>query len=141
MKANISSVTAGDNVNISQEIISQAAFGLTVSATPFTSYVIPANTLKAGLVYRLAVNFDAALVLDTTTISGSGIVGMYSAATVAYIAGQSSTSIAPPIIATQTKIKNPRTKAVTRPMPEEEEELDITRAQKVNKTGKSAALW
>jgi len=101
MKASISSVTAGDNVNVSQEIISQAAFGLTVSATPFTSYVIPANTLKAGLVYRLAVNFDTALVLNTTTISGSGIVGMYSAATVAYIAGQSATSIAPPIIATQ----------------------------------------
>ena len=101
LKLSLSSANGGDNVNLNQETVTRAVAGITVSSTPFTSYVIPANTLRAGLVYQLVLEYDTVTTLDTTSLPGGNIIGMYSSVSVAYIAAQSATSIAPPAITTQ----------------------------------------
>jgi hypothetical protein len=63
--------------------------------------VIPAHALTAGLPYRLVISYYTVTSYDSTTIPGSGLVGMYENTLIVYVVGKSSTSIAPPVIATQ----------------------------------------
>ncbi|MDB6167478.1 MAG: repeat protein [Verrucomicrobia bacterium] len=64
--------------SFSKEIATQAIFGLTASATPFTSVTIPANTLTTAKVYRAQIQFDTLSTLDTTTVP-SGVIGLFGA--------------------------------------------------------------
>jgi hypothetical protein len=101
MSLQITSESGNDNVNIGQAYTTVQGTGSTVSPTPFTSYVIPAGTLRAGLPYRLVIGYDTVTTYDMTTIPGSGIVGMYERTLIVYVVAKSSTTIAPPTIVTQ----------------------------------------
>jgi len=100
-KFQLQSQTSLDNVNINQQIATQAVAGLTQSSTPFTSYTIPAGTLKAGLFYQVQFFFDSIVVLNTTAISGSVIVGYYANVMQLFIAAQAPTPPAVPTITAQ----------------------------------------
>jgi hypothetical protein len=78
--------------NVGQQQATQAIFGLTSSSTPFTSYTIPAGTMTAGGIYDVKIQFNTLSSLDTTSISGSGVVSIYGKQTVAYIIAESSTT-------------------------------------------------
>ncbi|MDB6095489.1 MAG: peptidase and matrixin and adamalysin [Verrucomicrobia bacterium] len=63
------------NANFEKGIATVAAFGFTVSATPFTTVTIPANTLPTGGAFRAVLRYDTLTTLDT---SGAGTVVLFS---------------------------------------------------------------
>lgn len=85
-----------DSVNLKNEVVSQSAFGMTVTATPITTITIPAGTLTAGKLYEGRVNFDTVVTLDMSSIPGGGAVSLWSHNLGFYI-GASSTVPAPTI--------------------------------------------
>lgn len=92
----------GDNVNLKNDIVSQAAFGLTVSSTPLTSITIPARTLTSGKVYQAEVQFDTLTTLDTTSVTGGGAVAIFTKGLQFYIAAQAPGTTSPlPVIISQ----------------------------------------
>ena len=97
----ISSEGGGDNVSIKQDYATVAVAGATISATPFTSYTLPAHTLTAGLPYRVPLQYFTVTSLDTTTIPGTTVVGGYMTALVVYVVASYTPAIAPPVITTQ----------------------------------------
>jgi len=96
----INSLTGADNVNINQQIVTVPVGKITVSSTPFTSYKIPANTLTAGLSYYCELTFDIVASLDTTTISGSSSILVYSNTLIFVIVAKPTAAIAAPTITT-----------------------------------------
>lgn len=67
----------GNNFNLGQDILTQAAFGIPVSSTPFTSITIPAGSLTEGGLYNLELDFDTATTFDLTTVPTSGVIALY----------------------------------------------------------------
>lgn len=67
----------GNNANVSQDILTQAAFGIPVSSTPFTSVPIPAGSLTEGGLYNLQLDFDTATAFDLATVPSSGVIAIY----------------------------------------------------------------
>ena len=53
MEIKITSETGNDNVALDQTFSTAGLAGATVSPAPFTSYMIPAHTLTAGLAYQM----------------------------------------------------------------------------------------
>lgn len=82
----------GDNVNIQSNIISQAGFGMPVSATPLTSLTIPAGALTNGRVYEGRMTWDTAISLGAS----GGAVALFSKQLWFYIAAQAPGAITPP---------------------------------------------
>ena len=91
--------TGPDNVNLKQQYATiSAGNGSTTSATPFTSFTIPANTLTPGLVYQCGLSFDTVASVDTATSPGNDSVVIYSNTVIFYIVAKSSTVIGSPSI-------------------------------------------
>jgi hypothetical protein len=100
MQINISDISnGGSNLKQSQLSVSNT-LGITQSSTPFTTYSIPASTLNPGDIYEAKLDFETALKFDDTTVSGSGVVSIFSNELVFYIvAPQSGVTTPPPAIA------------------------------------------
>jgi hypothetical protein len=92
-----------DNDSFQQQIVSQPVLGLTVSATPMTSFTFPANTLTAGKVYRLHVQFDTVTTLDTTSVSQNIAVGIFQNDLEVWVAAVAPATVVPaaPVITAQ----------------------------------------
>jgi hypothetical protein len=89
--------------NVGTQVATQAVFGLTASATPFTSYTIPASTLTSGGIYDIKLQFNTLSSLDTTSFPSSGLISIYGSHTVAYVIAQPGTAATdtPPAISSQ----------------------------------------
>jgi hypothetical protein len=92
--------TTDQSIDVNQEIVSQAAFGLPVQTTPFTSYTIAANTLTNGRVYQAELDYDALSTLDSTSVPGGGVVSIWQKALQFYIVTQTPGTPTPPAPAT-----------------------------------------
>jgi hypothetical protein len=100
MSAQVSSENT-DNVNVNQQIATQSLAGLTATPKPFTSLVIPKNTLQPGLCYIATVAFDTFVTLDTTS-NGGALAGGYFSNTLAFFIAATPTATVPaPAITTQ----------------------------------------
>ena len=111
MSIQLQSATGGDNVNLKLDYINVPSFSggsTTYSATPFPSYTIPAGTLIPGLVYQATLEYDGVTTLNTTTIPGEVIAGLYGNYTEFYVVAQSTTPPAAPAITQQpTNVTGP----------------------------------
>lgn len=65
----------GGSTKLERDVVSKA-FGddITVEATPFTTYTIPANTLTTGQIYEVDLAFGTFPVLDAASLTHSGFV-------------------------------------------------------------------
>ena len=75
-----------------------AVNGSTQSATPFTSYTIPAGTLTAGLPYECTLSFDTVGSIDTTSISGGLSVLLYQNSVTFFMVASSTPAVPAPTI-------------------------------------------
>jgi len=99
MSIQIQSADGTNSVNVRQQYATiNTGSGTTVSATPFTSYQIPAGTLTAGSVYQCQLNFDSVGSADTTSVPNAISVSLYTDALVFYIVGKSSSPPAAPTL-------------------------------------------
>jgi hypothetical protein len=88
-----------DSVNLKQEYATiNAGSGTTTSATPFTSYTIPAGTLTAGLPYIANLRYDTVSSVDTTSISGALSVLLFDQNSYFFIVAKSATAVAAPVV-------------------------------------------
>ena len=87
-----------DNLNLQNDIATVPIAGITQSSAPFTSYTIPAGTLVAGNIYQATLDFDTLTSVNTTSISGATIVGLYENELSFYIVAQSTNPPAAPVI-------------------------------------------
>lgn len=91
-----------DNVEIENEVGSQAVFGLTLATTPITTITIPAGRLTSGRAYEASVQFDTITTLDTTSIPGGGAVALFGKELRFFVAAQApGTTTPPPVIVAQ----------------------------------------
>ncbi len=74
----------------------QAVLGIPLATTALTSFTIPAQSLTAGAVYVGSLNYDRAVTLDTTTVSGGGVVSLFSKQLLFYIVAKASATVLPP---------------------------------------------
>jgi len=86
----------GSNTGLAQDtVVSKALLSFPVSATPLTSIPVPAGTFTPGVVYQASLNFDTATFVDTTSISGGALVGVYANTLAFYIVGKPTTAGTP----------------------------------------------
>jgi hypothetical protein len=87
--------------SLDQLAVSQVnSLGIPQKATPFTSYAIPAGTLNSGDIYKAQLSFNNSLEFDTTTVSGTALLGTFQNYLVFYIiTPPSGTPGLPPVIA------------------------------------------
>lgn len=86
----------GSNTGIGQTVVvSSALLNFPVSATPLTSVAVPTGTFSPGVVYQASLNFDTAGFVDTTSLSGGALVGLYSKVLAFYIVGKPASSGTP----------------------------------------------
>jgi hypothetical protein len=97
----VTSLTAGDNVSLEQNYASSAVGSSTVSATPFTSYTIPANTLSPGLAYLVTVFYATLTSTSSTAVPNAVVSTSYTNRLDFFIGTQSSPSVPAPTVATQ----------------------------------------
>ncbi len=99
MDIQIQSQDSTGNVNLQQQYATvNVGGGTTVSATPFTSYVIPAGTLTSGGIYQATLSFDSIGSLDTTSVAGGISVSVFTNNLAAFIVGKSTPAPAAPTI-------------------------------------------
>ncbi|QYM79559.1 immunoglobulin domain-containing protein [Horticoccus luteus] len=87
----------GNNVDLSQDILTQAAFDIDVSATPFTSVTVPAGSLTEGRIYNLQLDFDTATTFDLMTMPDSGVIALYEKHLDVWVVALADPSSAPPV--------------------------------------------
>ena len=100
---NLETLLSNVDPNLKANVASKAVFGLTQQATAPTSFTIPAGSLVPGAIYGAGLDFDTGTTVDTTSISGGGVVGLFSKKLVFFIVAQASgtTLPAPPVITLQ----------------------------------------
>jgi hypothetical protein len=101
MTLKVQSMTGNDNINLKQQYATVGVGGSTQSATPFTTYLIPARTLTPGLIYQATLEFDTVATLNTTVVPGVPVAGIFGNYTEFYIAAQASSQPAAPVITQQ----------------------------------------
>jgi hypothetical protein len=114
MSFQLQSASGQDNINLKQQIATQAVGGLTQAAAPFTTYTIPAGMLKAGASYQATLNFDNVTTLNSTAISGGVVVGLYANYTTFFVSAQKTSPPGPPVITLQpVSVSGPLGSSVT----------------------------
>jgi hypothetical protein len=101
MTITVTSLTKADDVALKQYYSSSALGSATVSASPFTSYLIPANTLAPGAVYLVDVTYDTVTSINSSTIPGAVATTTYTNRLDFFIGTDSSPAIPAPTVATQ----------------------------------------
>jgi hypothetical protein len=101
MRVAISSLTSADSVSLVQSYSTEPIGNATVSATPFTSYVIPANTLMPGLTYLVDLTFDTITSVDSATIPGAVATATFTNRLDIFIGANSAPAIPAPTVGTQ----------------------------------------
>jgi hypothetical protein len=101
MRITVTSLTTADSVSLIQNYATQPIGSATVSGTPFTSYVIPANTFKPGLTYLVDLTYDTITGLDTTAIPGAVISTTFTNRLNIFIGANSTPAVPAPTVATQ----------------------------------------
>jgi hypothetical protein len=101
MTITVTSLTKADDVALKQFYSSSAVGSATVSATPFTSYLIPANTLMPGAVYLVDVTYDTVTAVNSTTIPGAVATTAYTNRMDFFIGTDSSPAVPAPTVSTQ----------------------------------------
>jgi hypothetical protein len=101
MSVSIQSQTNIDNVTLRQQVATLSTGGsITQSATPFTSYSIPAGTLSAGNIYQLQLNFDSVDSFDTSTVPNAISVQINSNQVYLYVVAKPPSPVPAPTIST-----------------------------------------
>lgn len=100
MQFQVQSSSSSDNVSLKQQYATVAVNGSTQSATPFTSYTIPAGTLTAGLPYECTLSFDTVGSIDTTSIPGGLSVLLYQNSVTFFMVASSTPAVPAPTITT-----------------------------------------
>jgi hypothetical protein len=101
MTITVTSLTKADNVALKQFYSSSAVGSATVSAAPFTSYLIPANTLAAGAVYIVDVTYDTVTAVNASTIPGAVATTAYTNRMDFFIGTDASPAVPAPTVSTQ----------------------------------------
>ncbi len=101
MGITVTSLTQADNVSLKQFYASSAVGSATVSATPFTSYVIPANTLMPGAVYLVDVTYDTLTSVNASAIPNATATSAYTNRMDFFIGTDSSPAVPAPTVETQ----------------------------------------
>jgi len=82
-------------------------FGLTVQASPFTSYTLQPGTLVPGGIYEVDLQFETALKFDTSSVQGSGIISLFQNQLVFYVVSpKGGVAISPPVLTTNLSNKS-----------------------------------
>jgi hypothetical protein len=77
------------------------SLGITQQSSPFTSYAIPSGTLNPSDIFQAQLQFTTALKFDDTTVSGSGVIGMFQNVLIFYIVTPpAGTTTQQPVLAT-----------------------------------------
>lgn len=97
----VTSLTAGDAVSLEQTYATTTVGTSKVSATPFTSYAIPANTLSPGLVYLVTVTYDTLTATSSTAIPNSVVSTSFTNRMDFFIGTQASPAVPAPTVSTQ----------------------------------------
>jgi hypothetical protein len=101
MGITVTSLTQADSVELKQFYASSAVGSATVSATPFTSYLIPANTLAKGAVYLVDVTYDTVTAVNSSAIPNAVATTAYTNRMDFFIGTESSPAVPAPTVATQ----------------------------------------
>ncbi len=101
MGITVTSLTQADNVALKQFYASSAVGSATVSATPFSSYLIPANTLTPGAVYLVDVTYDTVTAVNASAIPNAVATTAYTNRMDFFIGTESSPAVPAPTVSTQ----------------------------------------
>jgi Ig-like domain-containing protein len=101
MRITVTSLTSADSVSLIQNYATEPIGNATVSATPFTTYVIPANTFTAGLTYLVDLTFDTITSADSTTIPGAVASTTFTNRLNFFIGANSTPAVPAPTVTTQ----------------------------------------